>query len=118
MYPSLQRLPESGENLGLSDRFPRRAAGDLSAQTEILPFWLGSGSIFVTTDRLKSPDPPHRVEVVGLTVIAVCLIGGLAGGLVLFFVSGGSLYSRLIVGVVAGIVLAWAYVFGLLPKVD
>jgi hypothetical protein len=92
--------------------------GDLSAQTEILPFWLGTGSIFVTTDRLKSPDPPHRVEVVGLTVIAVCLIGGLAGGLVLFFVSGGSLHSRLIVGVVAGIVLAWAYVFGLLPKVD
>jgi hypothetical protein len=92
--------------------------GDLSAQTEILPFWLGTGSIFVTTDRLKSPDPPHRVEVVGLTVISVCLIGGLAGGLVLFFVSGGSLYSRLIVGVVAGIVLAWAYVFGLLPKVD
>lgn len=93
-------------------------AGDLSAQTEILPFWLGTGSIFVTTDRLKSPDPPHRVEVVGRTVMAVCLLGGLAGGLVLFFVSGGSLYSRLVVGVVAGIVLAWAYVFGLLPKVD
>jgi hypothetical protein len=92
--------------------------GDLSAQTEILPFWLGTGSIFVTTDRLKSPDPPHRVEVVGKTVIAVCLLGGLAGGLVLFFVSGGSLYSRLVVGVVAGIVLAWAYVFGILPKVD
>ena len=50
--------------------------------------------------------------------MAVCLLGGLAGGLVLFFVSGGSLYSRLVVGVVAGIVLAWAYVFGLLPKVD
>jgi hypothetical protein len=93
-------------------------SGDLSAETEILPFWLGTGSIFVTTDRLKSPDPPHRVEVVGLTVIMVCLLGGLAGGLVLFFVSGGSLYSRLVVGVVAGIVLAWAYVFGLLPKVD
>jgi hypothetical protein len=93
-------------------------AGDLSAQTEILPFWLGTGSIFVTTDRLKSPDPPHHVEVVGKTVIAVCLLGGLAGGLVLFFVSGGSLYSRLVVGMVAGIVLSWAYVFGLLPKVD
>jgi len=92
--------------------------GDLSAETEILPFWLGTGLIFVTTDRLKSPDPPHRVEVVGLTVIVVCLLGGLAGGLVLFFVSGGSLYSRLVVGVVAGVVLAWAYVFGLLPKVD
>ncbi len=93
-------------------------AGDLSAQTEIVPFWLGQGSIFVTADRLKSPDPPHHVEVVGMTVIAVCLLGGLAGGLVLFFVSGGSIYSRLVVGVVAGIVLSWGYVFGLLPRVD
>jgi hypothetical protein len=92
--------------------------GALSAPTEILPFWLGQGSLFVTADGLKSPDPPHHVQVVGASVIAVCLCGGLAGGLVLFLISGGKLYSRLIVGVVAGIVLAWAYVFGLLPNVD
>jgi hypothetical protein len=36
----------------------------------------------------------------------------------LFLVSGGSIYSRLVVGVAAGIVLSWAYVFGLLPRVD
>jgi hypothetical protein len=93
-------------------------AGDLSAVTEIVPFWLGQGSIFVTADRLKSPDPPHHVEVIGFMVIAICLLGGLTGGLVLFLVSGGSIYSRLVVGVAAGIVLSWAYVFGLLPKVD
>ena len=70
----------------------------------------------MTSDRLKPTN--LQVQVVGAIVIGVCLAGGLFGGLVLFFASGGSIYSRLIVGVAAGIVLSWAYVFGLLPKVD
>jgi hypothetical protein len=90
--------------------------GDFSAETVLLPFWVGSGSIFVTADRLKTAI--HQVEVVGMAVILVCLSGGFVGALVLFLTSGGSLYSRLIVGIAAGIVLTWAYVFGILPKVD
>jgi hypothetical protein len=90
--------------------------GDFSAETVLLPFWVGSGSIFVTADRLKTAI--HQVEVVGMAVILVCLSGGLFGALVLYLTSGGSLYSRLIVGIAAGIVLTWAYVFGILPKVD
>jgi hypothetical protein len=90
--------------------------GDYAAATVILPFWLGKGTIFVTADRLKTAS--HQVSVIGQIVIAVCLIGGIVGGLVSFLVSGGALYSRLIVGLAAGIVLTWAYVFGLLPKVD
>jgi hypothetical protein len=90
--------------------------GDSIASTVLLPFWMGSGVISVTSDRLKPTN--LQVQVVGAIVIAVCLTGGLFGGLVLFLASGGSIYSRLIVGVAAGIVLSWAYVFGLLPKVD
>ncbi len=90
--------------------------GDSTAGTVLLPFRMGTGLISVTSDRLKPAN--LQVQVVGAIVITVCLTGGLFGGLVLFFVSGGSLYSRLIVGVAAGIVLSWAYVFGLLPKVD
>jgi len=90
--------------------------GDSTANTVLLPFWMGSGFISVTSDRLRPTN--LQVQVVGAIVIAVCLTGGLFGGLVLFFASGGSIYSRLIVGVAAGIVLSWAYVFGLLPKVD
>jgi hypothetical protein len=90
--------------------------GDYTAATVILPFWLGKGTIFVTADRLKTAS--HQVSVIGQIVIAVCLIGGIVGGLVSFLVSGGSVYSRLIVGLAAGVVLTWAYVFGLLPKVD
>jgi hypothetical protein len=90
--------------------------GGVSAQTMILPSWVGKGSIFITADRLKATI--HPVEVIGASVIMVCLIGGLIGGLISFLESGGAWYTRLIVGVAAGIVLSWAYVFGILQSVD
>jgi len=90
--------------------------GAFSAETLLLPFWLGNSSIYVTADRLKTAT--HHVEIVGMTVIFICLIGGLVGALVSFLTAGGVFYSRVIVGVAAGIVLTWAYVFGVLPKVD
>ena len=82
----------------------------------ILPSWVGKGSIFITADRLKATI--HPVEVIGASVIMVCLIGGLVGGLISFLESGGAWYTRLIVGVAAGVVLSWAYVFGILQSVD
>jgi hypothetical protein len=90
--------------------------GEVVAQTMISPSWLGKGSIFVTADRLQTAS--HDVQVIGQILFLVCLVGGITGGLVLFFTSGGSWYSRVFIGVAAGIVLTWAYVFGLLPKVD
>jgi hypothetical protein len=90
--------------------------GDLSADTMILPFWLGTAAIFVSADHLKTAE--HEVQVVGMIVLIVCLIGGFLGGLVSFFSSGGKLYSRLVVSLAAGIVLSWGYVFGVLSKVD
>ncbi len=91
-------------------------AGQYSAETTILPYWFGSGTIFVSADRLKTAS--HVVAVTGGMVILVCLIGGLVGGLVSFFGSGGKIVSRLIVGAAAGILLAWAYIFGILPNLD
>ena len=91
-------------------------AGQYSAQTTILPFWLGTGTIFVSADHLKTAS--HQIAVIGWVLIIVCLIGGSAGGLVSFLIGGGKAYSRVLVGISAGIVLTWAYVFGLLPKVD
>jgi len=91
-------------------------SGDYSAANVILPFWLGRGTIFVTADQLQAAA--HPVAVVGLIVILVCLIGGVSGGLVSFLAGGGPVYKRLLVGMAAGIVLSWAYVFGILPKVD
>lgn len=90
--------------------------GDPSADTVLLPSRIGRGSIFVTAERLKTAT--HQVKVVGWMLIAVCLIAGAVGGLISFLTVHGSLYSRLIVGITAGIVLTWAYVFGILPKVD
>jgi hypothetical protein len=90
--------------------------GGVSAQTMILPSWLGKGSIFITADRLKTAT--HQVDVIGASVILICLVGGLLGGLISFLESGGAWYTRLLVGVAAGIVLTWAYVFGILQSLD
>ena len=69
--------------------------------------WMGNGLISVTSDRLRPTN--LQVQVVGAIVIALCLIGGLFGGLVLFFASGGSpLQRRLIVGS-GGIVLSYLW---------
>lgn len=91
-------------------------AGAYAAETVILPSWIGTGSISVTADGLQTVA--HEVQVVGWAVIAVCLLGGVLGGIVLYFTSGGSVVARLIVGVTTGIVVTWAYVFGLLPKLN
>jgi hypothetical protein len=90
--------------------------GQYSAQTTIMPFWLGTGTIFVSAEHLKTAS--HQIAVIGWILIVVCLFGGSIGGLVSFLIAGGKAYSRLVVGIAAGIVLTWAYVFGLLPKVD
>ena len=102
--------------IGAKDESIKLKAGDDSASTLLLPFWVGQGAINVSTDRLKPTT--HTVQVVGETLLIVCLLGGLMGGLVSFFATGGSVYRRLIVGIVSGIVLTWAYVFELLPRVD
>jgi hypothetical protein len=91
--------------------------GAYSADTVLVPYWIGKGTISVTADWLKSPDP-HEVEVVGTAVIAVCMIGGILGGLVSFLTAAGKIETRLVVGLAAGIILTWAYVFGLLKHVD
>ena len=90
--------------------------GQYSARTTITPSWLGTGTIFVSADHLKTAS--HQIAVIGWVLIIVCLLGGCVGGLVSFLIAGGKAYSRLIIGIAAGIVLTWAYVFGLLPKVD
>ena len=90
--------------------------GQYSAQTTIMPSWLGTGTIFVSADHLKTAS--HQIAVIGWVLIIVCLLGGSVGGLVSFLMAGGKAYSRLVIGIAAGIVLTWAYVFGLLPKVD
>ena len=90
---------------------------DLAAETVLIPSWMGSGSIYASAAGLP-PSPAHPVQVVGMFIVALCLAGGVVGGVVAFFASGGKIYGRVIIGVAAAIVFSWAYVFGLLPKVD
>jgi hypothetical protein len=90
--------------------------GDWSAGNVVLPFSTGKATISVTADGLQ--PAVHDVEVVGAAVYWCCLIGGLLGGLIAALNAGGFKLSRVVTGVVSGIVLTWAYVFGLVPRVD
>ena len=60
----------------------------------------------------------HVVEVTGLTVILLCLGGGIIGGVCAFNALKGSLPWRIFLGVVGGAVLAWLYVYLALPKTE
>ncbi len=84
-------------------------SGDYSADNVVLPFSPGKATISVTADRLQTAV--HDVQVVGAAVYLYCLIGGVLGGLISSLSAGGFKASRIVTGVVCGIVLAWAYVF-------
>jgi len=93
------------------------APGSYSADTILIPSWIGKANISVTADFLQSPEP-HEVDVAGGAVIAVCMTGAILGGLVSFLTAGGKWQTRIVVGLAAGMILTWAYVFGILPKVS
>jgi len=91
-------------------------SGARSADNVVLPYRTGSAILFVTADGLQAAT--HELQVVGMIVFMLCVAGGLFGALVSYYTAGGRLPSRLVIGMAAGIVLSWAYVFAILPKVD
>jgi len=92
-------------------------AGKDSAANLLLPYWVGAGSIYVTSEHLKNADP-HVVEVTFLAVLIVCLVGSLVGGLVSYYKEGGKVLSRLLFGITGGIVFAWMHVFWISRNLD
>lgn len=92
-------------------------SGDRSADNVVVPYRMGTAVLYVTADDL--PQATHEFEVIGALVFVLCLLGGLLGGAVAHYADDKTaLVRRLIIGVMAAIVLCWAYVFGMLPQID
>lgn len=113
---SVSFVSNNSSVVGPRDSVVNVEPGALSADTLLLPYRIGTGTVFVSSQGLKTAT--HDVQVIGWAVIAVCLCGGLIGGIVLYLTSKGSIFARVFVGEAGAIVLSWAYVFMLLPKVD
>jgi len=90
--------------------------GGSLATVLVFPAGLGRAELNVSTPGYKSVA--HVVEVTGLTVILLCLGGGIIGGVCAFNALQGSLPWRIFLGVVGGAVLAWLYVYLALPKTE
>ncbi len=102
--PSLRLNPRQGEV----------EAGKFEFSTVLVPTALGSAKIQAMTPGY----PPATVEIriTGLLVLVICVIGGVLGGVVGFINSGGSLWKRVLAGVIVGLVASWAYVYIGLPN--
>ncbi|MGA2262919.1 MAG: hypothetical protein ABSH28_15990 [Acidobacteriota bacterium] len=104
--PKLRLLPTQADIL----------PGSFSTTAAILPVGLGHAQLSVSTPGYKSVTV--EVDVTGLSVILLCLAGGIAGGFCAFNAFKGSLLWRIFLGVIGGAVLSWLYVYLALPKVD
>jgi len=104
--PKLRLLPTQADIL----------PGSSSTTAAVLPVGLGHAKLNVSTPGYKSVIV--EVEVTGLSVILLCLAGGIAGGFCAFNAFKGSLLWRIFLGVIGGAILSWLYVYVALPKVD
>src|SRR5439155_4139520 len=90
--------------------------GDVDVSTEIRPTSLGDSLVEAATPGYR--PVVHKITVTGKAILALCLIGGLLGGWLGYLNSKGSLWLRLVGGVVVALVASWAYVYIGLPKVN
>ena len=90
--------------------------GNSSTSVALMPVRLGHGKLNVSTPGYKTVS--LDVEVTGMSMILLCLAGGVVGGVCAFNAFKGVLLWRLFLGIVGGAVLSWLYVFLALPNVD
>jgi len=90
-------------------------AGRAEGRTSFLPTWIGEVEISAATPDLQPATLPIPLKVSPpIMPLSLSALGGLAGGLIAFWVGQRSKWWRIIVGLIAGFVLYWAFVFGVL----
>lgn len=102
--------------LRISPRNAEVAPGSFEFAATLLPSALGTSSIEASTPGYAPAK--HTVTVTGWLVIALCLLGGLLGSLAAYVNDQGSLWGRLLTGVVVAGVASWAYVYVGLARTD
>lgn len=84
--------------------------------TIISPTSLGIFTVEASTPGYRAVQ--HKIRVTGWLVALLCLLGGIAGGVLAFANSQGKLWARIFTGVVVGFIATFAYVYVGLPKVS
>jgi hypothetical protein len=87
--------------------------GKFEGRTTFLPTWRGEVMISASTPNLPTDTFPLEVTLPVLLLILSAL-GGLAGGVIAFWVGKDSKWWRIAIGLIAGFVLYWAFIFGVL----
>lgn len=103
-------------NLRLNPAVRDVEPGSSEASTVLLPSGSGKTEIEASTPGYKPVN--HQVAVTVGTVIALCIIGGVLGGLCSFYQLRGSFFWRIFTGIVAAALFTWAYVYGALPSIE
>jgi hypothetical protein len=87
----------------------RRSEG----RTTFLPTWIGTVEVSAATPDLQPATVVLQVSP-PLMPLSLSALGGLAGGLIAFWVGQNSKWWRIAMGLITGFVLYWAFVFGVL----
>jgi hypothetical protein len=82
-------------------------------KTRFIPTSTGSVQLRVSSDSLPAVT---AIVTVGLPklLIALCAIGSLLGGVVAFWTENAASWHRIVIGLITGFLLYWAFVFGVI----
>jgi hypothetical protein len=92
-------------------------AGRSESRTSFFPTWIGDVEISAATPDLRPATAPLKVSP-PLLPLSLSALGGLAGGVIAFWTRQNSKWWRIIIGLIAGFVLYWAFIFGVLNFVS
>jgi hypothetical protein len=92
---------------------PKLEPGAVEVHADILPKAF-SGTATIRAAALGFAPQTQTVRITWLGVFALCVVAGALGGLLRFFASRGTLWKRLVVGLVIGMLAVLGYVDGLL----
>jgi len=90
------------------------SANDGTATFYLEPTWSGTANLEMWT----SGHNKQRIAIVISIwlVVVLCLIGGLVGGIAARDTMKGSIWWRMFIGIVGGVVLVWICVFAVIPQ--
>jgi hypothetical protein len=92
-------------------------AGRSESRTSFFPTWIGKVEISAATPDLRPASATLEVSP-PLLPLSLSALGGLAGGVIAFWTRQNSKWWRILIGLIAGFVLYWAFIFGVLNFVS
>ncbi|HXX41549.1 MAG TPA: hypothetical protein VEI58_04710 [Chthoniobacterales bacterium] len=84
-----------------------------TVRTKFIPTSPGMVQLRVVSDGLPAATVPVSVTVPYLLIL-LCAVGSALGGLVAFWTESSASWHRIVIGLITGFVLYWAFLFGVL----